>query len=106
MNDLKTESEASVVKRLVMFGVVTALVWFFYMLTVHPQPYNTEQACFDDTGKIVFYASGFKPSETPLVQIIDKKYKNINTGEVVNGQCNWTWGVNKPKGYDYWKLKT
>lgn len=103
----KTNSvETNQVERIVMFGVFVFLVWFFYMIIVHPQPYNTEQVCFNDEGGIVFYSSGFKPSETPVVNINGKKYKNIETGETINGTCKWSWGVNKPKGYDYWKLRT
>ena len=98
--------ETNQVKRIVMFAVFAFFAWFFYMLIVHPQPYNTEQVCFDDGGKIIFYASGFKPSETPVVHVAGKKYKNIESGETLKGECRWTWGVNKPKGYDYWELKT
>ena len=85
--------------------VIIFAAFFFYTIIVHPHPYNTEQVCFDDDGNIVFYASGYSSSEIPVVHINGKKYKNVETNETVDGECRSSWGVNKPKGYDYWKLK-
>lgn len=92
-------------KAFVSISIIGFVVWFAYRLVVHPHPYNTEQVCFNNEGRIVFYASGFKPSETPLVHINGKKHKNIKTGATVTGACKWSWGANEPKGYEYWRLK-
>ena len=85
----------------VLIGFI--FVSFFIMLVWHPGPYNTEQVCFDDSGEIVFYASGFNPNETPMVRIIDGVYKDAKTGEKLNATCRWSWGANPPKGREHWE---
>ena len=64
---------------------------------------NTEQVCFDESGKINSYAKGFDPSEPPLIFLRDGVYKSRVTGEIVYSECKYSWGVDEPKGIEYWE---
>ncbi|MCP5004804.1 MAG: hypothetical protein GY941_12815 [Planctomycetes bacterium] len=79
------------------------LVLFLIMQIWHPHPYNTEQVCFDKVGNVIFYSSGYKPSNAPMVYITGDVYKNTDTGDMIKAECRARWGVNPPKGVDYWK---
>ena len=101
----KANEETSQVGRLVMFSIFALAGFFFYRLISHPHQYNTEQVCFNDDGEVIFYASGFKPSDAPVVHIAGAKYKNTENKQALKGKCKSTWGVSQPKGYDYWETK-
>ena len=79
----------------------------FMAVTLSTGPYNTEVVCFDKDGQVVFYASGYKPSEAthPLIPLSDGVYRVKKTGEKIFAQCKGTWGVNSPKGELYWRGK-
>ena len=73
----------------------------------HPQPYNTEQVCFDDDGSVLFYAQGFSPNsdKVPVIRLTEGVYKIRESSEKLYADCTFTWGANKPKGREYWETK-
>jgi len=80
---------------------LTMMIW-------HPMPYNTETVCFDDNGSIILYASGYKPGTcddcgNPIIHISGDKYKIRETGELIEAACRSIWGVNPPRGREYWE---
>lgn len=102
------------VLRLALLGLIIGLIgafwmWFYQVITT-PKPHDTEMTCINQYGEVVFYASGFKPSEHPIVRLNSKRHKNVEVqhsdGNVLATMCRSTWGGTKPRGIDFGKNET
>ena len=82
--------------------MVLGVCWLILMIW-HPMDYNTEQVCFNQQGEVIFYASGFRPGDSPILKLTEDKWKVLSTGKIMYATCRGSWGSSKPRGREYWE---
>lgn len=84
--------------------LVIASAWLLLLSGPRSQR-STEMVCFDGGGDIVFYESGYPPGNPRMLSLTKNVYKDLKTGKKLIADCQSHWGVNYPRGLEYWETK-